>query len=178
MPAPQDGFPRERTLSDEYLWLHESHSKIWKKKELEQVLFREVKVTQADYTVLQERLKEQHPDRDSPEYDGKMCDVQSVKLDVLRSIQENVRDDDDPEASHEDGSGINSLFPFALRFLDLTTLGLKYVPPGLPSPLFLRQEYDDISALIEREPKNTYGSVIITGQPGTGEVLDTLSHRV
>ena len=144
--------------------------------------------------MLQERLKEQHPDRDSPEYDGQMCNAGSVNLDVLRLIQEEVRDDDDPEAGHEDdssicvdgppeastedGSGIDSLFPFTLRFLDLTTLGLNNVPPRLPSPLFLRQEYDDISVLIKREPQNAYGSVMVTGQPGTGEILVSLSHRI
>ena len=62
--------------SGEYLWLLEVLSNIWnKKKELEQVLFCKVKVTRADYTVLQEHLKEQHLDCDSPEYDGQMCNV-------------------------------------------------------------------------------------------------------
>ena len=97
-----------------------------------------------------------------------------------------------PRASNEDGSGIdgdglgagivddsdiNSFFPFTLRFLDLSTLDLKEEVPGhVPLPLFFRQEYDDISALIEKGPKN--GSVIVSGQPGTGEVLVSLSHKI
>ena len=76
-----------------------------------------------------------------------------------------------------DDSDINSFLPFTLRFLDLSTLDLKEEVPGhVPLPLFFRQEYDDISALIEKGPKN--GSVIVSGQPGTGEVLVSLSHRI
>jgi len=67
-------------------WLEEVHSKIWKRKELEPKLFRKVKVTRDHCTELQSRPKEQHPDRDSPEYDGRKHDVQSIKLDFLRSI--------------------------------------------------------------------------------------------
>jgi len=190
----------------DYFWLEEIYSKIWKKKELERALFREVKVTQAHYTELQDRLNEQLPGRNSPEYDGKMHDVRSIKLGVLRSIPEKdfsprhpdtnedrVDDDDDleasnedasqmdvdgPETSNKDGPGINSFFPFTLRFLDLTILDLKNVPQRLPSPLFLRQEYDDISALIEHEPQSKHGSVVVSGQPGTGEVLVSLFHRI
>lgn len=50
---------------------------------------------------------EEHPDRDSPEYDGRMYNIRSVKLDALRSIQGEVGDYDDPEASHEDGSNMD-----------------------------------------------------------------------
>jgi hypothetical protein len=169
----------------DYPWLEEVRSKVWNTKELEPELFRKVEVTQAHYTELQKRLNGQYSDRNLPEYDGGYHNVLSVKLDVLRvTLPENEDtsefdvDGPGPEARNEGGSGINSLFPFTLKFLDLTTLGLKYVPPRLPSPLFLRQEYDDISALIEREPKSTYGSVIVTGQPGIGEVLVSPSHRI
>ena len=91
-------------------------------------------------------------------------------------------DVDGPEAS--DGRRPSSaippnrpIFPFTLRFLDLSGLSLKKVPKRLPSPLFLRQEYDDITALIENGPQ-TKDSVVVSGQPGTGEVLVSLSHRI
>jgi hypothetical protein len=67
-------------------WLEEVRSKVWKRKDLEPVLFRTVKVTRHHYTELQKRLEEQQPDRDSLEYDGREHNVQSVKLDFLRSI--------------------------------------------------------------------------------------------
>jgi len=185
-------------------WLAEVHSKIWNRKELEPDLFRKVKVTEAHYTELQRRLKEQHPDRDFPEYDGRRHNVQSVKLDVLRLIfpanpprhpdnnEDRVDDDDapeasdrsemdvdEPEASNDGGSTTDTIFPFTLRFLDLSTLGLRArVSHRLPLPLLLRQEYDHISRLIEDEPVNGHGSVIVSGQPGTGEVLVSLSHRI
>lgn len=171
-------------------WLEEVHSKIWKRKELEPKLFRKVKVTQDHCTELQNRLKEQYPDRDSPGYDGRKHDVQSIKLDFLRLItplaprhpdnnEDRVDDDDDLEATNQDGSDINSFFPSTLSFLDLSSLGLKAkVPNRLPLPLFLCQEYNHISVLIKREPRNSAGSVIVSGQPGTGEVLVSLSSRI
>ena len=112
-----------------------------------------------------------------------MYNIRSVKLDALRSIQGGVGDYDDPEASHEDGSnmgvdgretnkggsGTNLPFPFTLRFLELTTLNLKKVPPRLPSLRFLRQEYDEISVLIECQPQNKHGLVTVSGEPGLGD---------
>ena len=167
-------------------WLEEVHSKIWNRKELEPELFRKVKVTQAHYIELQTCLKEQRSDRDLPEYNGKSHNVLSVKLDFLRSIsplfrwhadkdEVRVDYDDDSEANNEDCFEINSFFPFTLRFLDFSTLDLKEkLPNYIPLPLFLRQEYDHISALIKKEPRNSQGSVIVSGQPGTGEALVSL----
>ena len=174
-------------------WLEEIRSKVWKRKDLEPVLFRTVMVTRHHYTELQKRLEEQHPDRDSPEYDGREHDVHSVKLDFLRSItplapghldsnEDPSRvgdgDNDDAEAaSNQDGSYINSLFPSTLSFLDLSPLDLKAkVPTRLPLPLFPRQEYDHISALIKHEPRNSH--VIVSGQPGIGEVFVSLSYKI
>jgi hypothetical protein len=82
------------------------------------------------------------------------------------------------EASNK-GGDINSFFPSTLRFLDLSPLDLKEeVPDRLPLPLFLRQEYDDISALIKTLPRRKQGSVIVSGQPGTGKILVSVSHRI
>ena len=175
-------FPAARLV--DYLWLEEFHPKIWGRKELEGELFREVKVTHAHYTELQARLNQQYPDRNLPEYDGSTHDVRSVKLDVLRmmSLPNNNEgasqmDVDNPEASNVDDSGTNWLFPSTLRFLDLTILRLENVPPRLPFPLFLRQEYHEISRLIWNKPENK-DSVVVSGQPGTGEVLISLFHRI
>ena len=134
-----------------------------------------MKVTQAHFDELQERLNAQHPDRRSPEYDGDY-DVLRVKLDVLQSVQKeedgSKMDVDGPEAS--DGNGHTKTFPFTLRFLDLSTLNLKNVPARIPLLLYLRQEYDNITALIGQK----HDSVIVSGQPGTGEVIFSLSHRI
>lgn len=189
-------------------WLEEIHSRIWSRKALERDLFRMVKVTQAHYDELEKRLNDQHPYRNLPGYNGAKsdaCDVQSIKLDVLRSTfpeklrhhdsnEDRVDDDDYPEASNEggsemhvddpqaideDGSPINMVSSLTLNFLDLSSLNLKEEPPrGLPLTMFLRREYDHISALIEERPRNGYGSVVVSGQPGTGELLVSLSHRI
>jgi hypothetical protein len=178
-------------------WLAEVHSKIWNREGLKPQLFRAVKVTRENYAKLQERLKELHPDRDSPHsHDFVNKDgVRHVKLDFLQSLtpaedsspqhpdnNDNLVGDDGD--SEEDGSEeddvIKRLFPSILRFLDLSTLNLKEWIPShkLPLPLLLRQEYDDISKLIKKRPQGSRGSTIISGQPGTGEFLVFLSHRI
>ena len=162
-------------------WLREVHSEIWNKKGRRSELFRKVTVTQADYAELQERLKVQHPDRDSPDYRSDES-VLSVKLKFLLSLTPEALspdDDDNSEASNEDDAVLKSLFPSHLRFLDLSTLGLEAKVTGrFPLPLLLRQEYEDISELIKNEPQSSAGSVIISGQPGMGEFLVSLSHGI
>jgi hypothetical protein len=178
-PAPTD---------DLLLWLKEVHSKIWNREDRRLELFRTVKVTQAHYVALQSHLNELYPDRDSPDYNGGNCGhkLLSAKLDSLRSpppseAQRHVDDNRvdgnyDSEASHEDDQEIKNLFPFTLRFLDLSTLKLEAPPSDrLPLPLLLREEYEIISNLIKKEPRNSRGSVIVSGQPGTGEFLVSLS---
>jgi hypothetical protein len=105
-----------------------------------------------------------HSDRDSPDHNGAKPDVRGVKLDFLRSLtpeealsprhpdnDDRVDDDYDSEVSNEDDPEIKSLFLFILSFLDLSPLELKKVPDHLSLPLLLRQEYEDISKLIENE---------------------------
>ncbi len=174
---------------------------MWNRKDLKEQLFRTVEVTRAHYDKLQRRLNDRNPDRDSPEYDATKHDVLSDKLDFLRLIAEDgalpqlrpnnnevqVGDDDDPEArnenedpeaSDEDNSEINSFFPFTLSYLDFSTLKLKANLERFHPALLLRQEYNHISKLINEGPKNGTGSVIFSGQPGTGEVLVSLFHRI
>ena len=142
------------------------------------------------YTELQERLKQRHPDRDLPGYDGMLHNVRSLKLEFLQSItllppqrpddnEVQVGDGDDLRASDEDGFEIGLFCPINLSFLDLSSLDLKKdLPAYIPSPLFLRPEYSHISTLIDKEPRNDQGSVIVSGQPGTGEDLVSLSRKI
>jgi hypothetical protein len=178
---------RSRAADDPKLtdlpWLKELHSKIWNRGDRKPTLFRRVEVTQAHYAALQKRLKELHSDRDSPDYDGTKLDVLSVKLDFLRPLTPaealSPRDNDDRIDDDEGNPEIKSLFPSILSFLDLSTLELKKkLPNRLPLPLLLRQEYKDMSKLIEKQPQNSGGSVIVSGQPGMGEFLVSLSHRI
>jgi len=150
-------------------WLTEVHPKIWNQKDLRPQLFRGVEVTREHYVTLQQRLKELHPDRDSPDYDSTNPDVLSVKLDLLRSLT--PAEALSPRHCDEDELEIKSLFPFILSFLDLSTLGLEQkVPIRLPLPLLIREEYKHISELIR--------SPVIVSQPGTGEFFVSLSHRI
>jgi hypothetical protein len=172
-------------------WLEELHSTIWNREDLKPTLFRKVEVTRVHYDALQDSLNRKYPDRDLAQYDAIGHDVLSDKLDILKPTtpaealslrhpddnEDRVGDDDDLEASNEDDSEINSFFPFTLSYLDLSTLELKHKSYRFPLAFFLRQEYDHISKLINEHPQNSRGSVIISGQPGTGEVIVSVSHR-
>lgn len=171
-------------------WLYELHSKIWNREDREPELFRKVKVSRAHYDALQALLNGKYSDRDRPEYKGDNDDVTRYKLDILKSITKEAAspqhtdnnevevNDDDDDDDGDDDEAIDSLFPFTLRFLDLVSLPLVRTPVRFCSPLLIREEYDEISKLIEGYPKGGRGSVIITGQPGTGEFLISLSRRI
>ncbi len=121
-----------------------------------------------------ESLSSRHPDNNMDQVDDNDDPEATNEGDDLEAANE----DDDPEATNEDDCKIDSFFPFTLNYLDLSTLELKHESDCFPSPLFVRQEYDHISKLINKRPRDGKGSVIITGQPGTGEVLVSLSCRI
>jgi len=180
-------------------WLNELHSKIWNRGELESTLFRKVEVTQAHYDALQDRLNRQYPDRGTKGYNGSPNDVLSDKLGILKwtapaeadNHEDRVDDDDGLEASGSDddqassgddgleGSNEDDLsFPSTFRYLDLSSLNLNSELERFPLALFLRQEYDHISRLISNDPQYKNDSVMVNGQPGTGEVLVSLFRRI
>jgi hypothetical protein len=177
-------------VPDDLPWLTEVHSKFWKREDLRPDLFRKVQVTRADYDVLQLRLKQLHSDRDSPGYDANKPDVPNVKLNFLLSLtraqasssrhpDENDNRVDYSETRLEDDVVLESLFPSLLSFLDMSTLDVKACPPtGLCFPLLLRKDYEDITDVIKKRPQNSGGSVILSGQPGMGEFLVFLFHRI
>jgi len=168
----------------------EVHSKIWDRPDLSSQLYHKVEVTVAHYDALQERLRKVHPDRDSSNYIASTNNVLPIKLEILQPYQpapasapspfvqrahsgnENilVKNDEDLEESDGNDTEFNSYLPATLKFLDLSSLRLQNQPHRLPLPLFLREEYSLISRLLETRPKNSSGCVIVSGQPGTGEV--------
>ena len=174
-------------------WLQELHSKIWNRVDLAPKIFREVEVTRAHYDELQDRLNRKRPDRNSKQYNGSY--VLSDKLDILERTNfpeallvprhsnnnEDRIDEDDMEAGNGNGSDfeIDSFLPFTLRYLDLSTLELEEKSDRFNPPLLRRQEYDYISELINKNSsRNSEGSVMVSGQPGTGEVLVSSSRRI
>ena len=128
-------------------------------------------------TKLDVLLKAEDGDGDGPEASNE--DGSAIDNGDLEASKES--DDDDLVPSNEDGFDINSLFSFTLHFLDLSTLGLKEKVLGrLPLPLFLRQEYDHISALIKKQRRCNKGSVMIDNQwsAWNGSDFVSLSHRI
>jgi hypothetical protein len=160
------------------LWLEDLHSEIWNRWDLKSQLFRQVEVTGAHYAALRKCLDDKYPDRNWPDYEGSRRDVRDIKLDLLDSIVSEASPPPHPENNEngvdDTGLDVESLFPSTLQYLDFSTLGLREQPSRLPLPLYLRQEYDDISELTA----NGSNLVIVSGQPGTGDVLVTLSHRI
>jgi hypothetical protein len=64
-----------------------------------------------------------------------------------------------------------SVFPASISFLDLSSLEPQEKPQRFPLPLFLRREYHLFPELLQERPRSSFGSVIVNGQPGIGEIL-------
>ena len=89
------------------------------------------------------------------------------------------RDEDDyMDSSLDDDYEIDSFFPLSFKFLDLSTLKLTTMFNRCTFPLLLRKEYDHITRLIDECPRDGSGSIILSGQPGTGELLVSSTHRL
>ena len=65
-----------------------------------------------------------------------------------------------------------------LTYLDLSILKLEFQSDRFPMPLFTREDYNIMSKLINERPQSGEGSIIVTGQPETGEVFAFLSTRI
>jgi hypothetical protein len=125
-----------------------------------------------------ENENENENEDENEDEDENMDEDEDENEDLDENENENEYEDED-EDKDEDDRELRSLFPSILRFLDLSSLTLKEkVSLRLPLPLLLREEYKHISGLIKEEPVSSAGSIIVSGQPGTGELLVSLSHRI
>ena len=136
-------------------------------------MFRTVNLSYSDYESLEKRLSELYPDRQEKMYQAKMNGGLSVKLDFLNSISSiNTGDDiDDGDSEDDNDDELCSLFPATLEYLDLHSLGLKKLPPRMPSLLLIRQEYKALSEMLDGLPIEAGSSTLITGQPGIGKTM-------
>jgi hypothetical protein len=164
--------------TDSLPWLKDLYKRIWKKDAAKSTLFRQVEVTRAHYDALQNNLNKKYPDRGSETYKGVGHDVLSDKLGILDAAPVHNNLDRVDDADNTDNDEIDSLFPFNLRYLDLSTLQLEHESDRFPPTIYHREEYDHISKLIKNRPPDGTGSVIVSGQPGTGEVLVSLSRSI
>ena len=115
--------------------------------------------------------------------------VQAIKLEFLRSIPTHVasaapldsgneqfevsgrEDDEDPEDPYDPDDELRACFPSIVKYLDLSSLQLRYTSPRIPLPLFIRPEYEVFSALLDANEPSSENSAIISGQPGIGEMV-------
>lgn len=84
---------------------------------------------------------------------------------VQRALIQNPYPDSDDGIDDE----LRAFFPTKITFMDLSSLKLKKVPPHIPVPLLIRQEYAIITSMLSEQPEGKLGSVVISGQPGIGE---------
>jgi hypothetical protein len=177
------------TPNSEDAWLVELHSKLWNKKHLQQELFQTIEITAAHYKELQERLSKQFPNRHSPNY-RPVGGVLSVKLDVLRNFKvphpalghvAHPTDSDDEKNEDENNDiddELHSFFPATIKFLDLSSLRLRISPLRMPLPLLVRDEYNFLSDMLDKLPRDGSGSAIVSGQPGTGKISSFFLCRI
>jgi hypothetical protein len=61
-----------------------------------------------------------------------------------------------------------AMFPRQLKYMDLSVLELHY-PPRVPQLMLIRNEWANITKILDEREEGILGSAIITGQPGTGQ---------
>lgn len=187
--APEDEpgppFKRARLTSPDEIpdWLQELHKKIWNRKDLRQELFRSVTLTLTDYNRLQESMTKLYLNVQEEDCWNGTAGVVTARLAALQSsnnclvtdhgphriVQPINHNDDQTEGDDEVDEELGSLFPFALEYLDLSSLNLQSPPPCMPMPLLIRKEYHILSKMLNDLPQDGRGSAIITGQPGIGK---------
>jgi hypothetical protein len=206
-------------------WLVEIYSKLWKRTDLFDQIFRTATLTKDNFKGLQDLLDKENPGRTSDLYVAK--DVLAKKADFLREkskpleidfgdglvprlvfdatqlpssgVVDNddvadddndvvadgdddaVADDDNDDAmdidpnhgyagSHTDhlSKEAEAIFPYTIRYVDLTVLNLKN---HLRAPLLMlfRNEWGTMIDIFNKSEKGREGSTVFTGQPGIGE---------
>ena len=137
-----------------------------------------MEISRAHYDALQDHLDQKYHDRGSEKYNGIFNNVLRDKLDILKQTfptESSSPRRSDNNKDQVDDFEFESFFPSTLQFLDLSSLELMDEPDRFPTSLLLREEYNHISKLIYEYPQESHGLVILSGQPGTGEVLISLS---
>lgn len=151
-------------------------------------MFRTTTLTFDDFLRLDDSLNELNTSRRSASYES--CRVFETKLQhLLSSIPtsgntdetgkdtyegENSEAEDEIEGSGEDQDDrydYKSHFPIDVKYLDLHSLSLHNRPQRCPSLIYIREEYEVLSRILEHKRKEgLIGSAIVSGQPGIGEI--------
>jgi hypothetical protein len=147
-----------------------------------------VEVNRTHYDALEDSLNQRYNNRGDKQYDAGSSTVLSEKLAILKTTTPTTAieavsppnpkgrmdvDDGNCDGDGDDPEAINSLFPSTLSFLDLSSIlreDKHETSDRFPVLLYLREEYNHISKLIDLNVQDNSGSVIVSGQPGTGEV--------
>jgi len=86
-----------------------------------------------------------------------------------------VDDDDHSEVNDEDDTDVDlypdelfEFLPARFQYVDITPLKLQHLP-RVAFPVFFRDEYQIMSAILDDREKGIDGSCLITGQPDSGE---------
>jgi hypothetical protein len=103
----------------------------------------------------------------------KVAEVEKIKSTFLDEIIAGTINVDKYEGIvPEPFTEISSLFPFKLRYIDLSLIPIKSPPKRSPPLILYREEYDILSRLLEKKSEVAsalLGSAIVSGQPGIGE---------
>ena len=178
--SPDDLDSPKRARGDNDGWLSELHGKIWNRKDRLEELLHTVEITTAHYDELQERLDKLCPNRHNQGYIAGSKSVLSTKLDILRNFQPSLAapapelaayaDNEQAENNKEENNDADdprSIFPVTIEYLDLSCLQLKDMTSRMPPTFLIRDEYKILDDIVDE----LQGSGIISGQPGTGNLL-------
>lgn len=172
------------------MWLSELYALLWDQPKREKI-FRDTTLTFDDFLRLDNGLNKLKTSRGSASYES--CKVFEEKLQYLLSpisLSENTdkaeKDNNAVESKSEaeeeiegedqdDRHDYQYYFPIGVKYLDLHSLSLQNRPQRCPSLIYIREEYEVISRILEHKRKEgLIGSAIVSGQPGIGETSNIL----
>ena len=124
-------------------------------------IFRTATLTKDHFIELQCLLDAQNPKRISDSYVAK--NVLATDTDPDHCSSDHV----DPHMAHL-ANEAKAIFPYTIRYVDLTVLKLK-ADLRVPQLILFRNEGGTMIDIFNKSEKGIEGSTIFTGQPGIGE---------
>ena len=111
-------------------------------------------------------------DTSQPPFSDVMDDDDTDDIDDAALVTDDAIDID-PDLINTDLAHLSkeatAIFPYTVRYMDLTVLDLKAKDLRVPQLILFRDEWGSIIDIFNERKKGMRGSAVFTGQPGIGE---------
>ena len=159
MPSPP---PPLHLIGDSRSWLAVIHSKLWDKDEYFGDIFRTATLTKDDFNTSPAPRQVFDASSDAVANDDAVAD-DAMDTDPDHCSSDHV----DLHMAHLSNEA-EAIFPYTIRYVDLTVLKLKE-DLRVPQLILFRNEWGTMIDIFNKSEKGRRGSAVFTGQPGIGE---------